>query len=248
LLSGFLSGVYLVRRGFPLQKTLFWLSMALSLLVAADALRILPTPDIIATAGESAAWWRRPYALEHPNVVAGWILLGAGAWSLPALIITQSRGALLGWLGAAFVARLRSPRARMVVLLAGGTLFTLLLIMRPETAAWRIIAWRQAIELWQEAPIFGQGTGIYRELGILDTAHNAVLTILAENGIVGVFVFVLWLKKIASRVAASASPAKWWLLAFAIQNLVDDTWTHPITALVLGLALALACHLKDESY
>jgi hypothetical protein len=241
IVSAYLITTYLLARGVDVWRWLLGIAILLTVVIILDAVRILPTPEIIVTAGESFAWTRRPYAMEHPNVVAGWLLLAGGAWALPGILFAQSRSAMLGWLPAVVLSKLQ-PRARIGLLLGGGVLFVALLSIRPGTALWRLSAWQEAVQLYQVHPLFGWGTTTYEWLGILDTAHNAMLTIMVEGGAIGGALFLWWLIELVISLSQSAHPARWSLLAFGIQNIVDDTWLHPITALFVGVLIALSLY------
>lgn len=55
----------------------------------------------------------------------------------------------------------------------------------------RILVWQQSMELFKTDPILGVGFGGFRYLGFaLKDTHNIYLKILAEQGIIGFFVFI----------------------------------------------------------
>jgi putative inorganic carbon (HCO3(-)) transporter len=123
-------------------------------------------------------------------------------WSLCALLLygvylTQSRGALLSVvaMGGTYVLLRRgwfAAGALGAVALAG-------LLMMPsrgsqidageESAAGRVEAWYEGLHMFQANPLFGVGTGRFTEYHYL-TAHNSLVLVLAENGIIG---FTIWL-------------------------------------------------------
>jgi len=61
----------------------------------------------------------------------------------------------------------------------------------PASAS-RLVVWDQALELFADSPIIGLGFGVFRSLGYRDT-HNIFIKILVEQGIIGLFIFLLLL-------------------------------------------------------
>lgn len=242
------------------------IAWALAVFVLADAVRLWPSPDTVVTAGELhlGGLIRRPYALAHPNLLAAWAtLLPFGPHTLITALVTQSRGALLG-LVAMMIVRY-TPRRWLV---AGGAVGAVVLVggllIRPNTALARTQFWAEGLRLFAARPVAGWGPGSY---GVsltsptaeaqamnaagsprsgMHTAHNAVITLMAEGGLLTLAPFVAMAAAVTVQVARSQHPAKWSVLAFAVQQMVDDQWLHPISALMLGLALA-ACLWGQES-
>jgi len=224
---------------------------ALCAWLIADSLRLIPTPDVIITTGETFGIIRRPYVLEHPNVIATWmLLLPLGWWSLIGVALTQSRAALVGLIVAAIT---KLPKEfRGYALLIGLTLVGLATLIRPGTMLSRLDYWREGTQLFLARPLAGWGSDSYRtslesmlpdaramntttpRTG-MNTAHNAIITLAAENGLMGLIPFGFLIVGVARAVAKTNHPAKWSLLAFAVQMLFDDLWLHPITVVVLGL-------------
>ena len=55
----------------------------------------------------------------------------------------------------------------------------------------RIVVWKDSLDLFSENPIFGVGFGVFRYSGFaLGDTHNIYLKILAEQGIIGMFIFL----------------------------------------------------------
>jgi O-antigen ligase len=97
------------------------------------------------------------------------------------------------------------------------------------------------------SPIYGHGTGSYLTLAGngMATAHNAALTIAAENGLIGLVAFGVWLYHTAAHVIRSVDPLRFNLLAFTVQQIVDDQWLHPVNAILIGIALSVCIFQKD---
>jgi len=63
-----------------------------------------------------------------------------------------------------------------------------------ESSEARLIIWQNAIDLFYENPIAGVGFGVFSKLGFrLGDTHNIYVKILAEQGVVGLFMFLLLL-------------------------------------------------------
>lgn len=216
------------------------LSVLLALFILADAFRIFPTPDVTVTSGETYELIRRPYLGEHPNVKAGWLLLlSLSSSSLVGILFAQSRGALMGYLAALF--RYIPTRFYIHALVTAFIVLTIAALVRPGTFFGRVDIWREGVKVFMAHPLAGSGTGsfTYTPIG-RTTTHNAALTIAAENGLIGLAVFVAWLIGIGSLVMRSNHIAKYNLIAFSVQQIVDDQWLHPITAILLGVVIAIS--------
>lgn len=233
------------------------LAILLCLWTVADAVRLLPTPDLSPTSIPVIdPYLRRPYALEHPNNLAAWsLLLPFGVWTFWTILFTQSRGALLGWI-AALAARYVPRRWWLAALPLGVIAMGLAVFIRPATVTARFDFWREGMDLFAARPLTGWGSGSYYESLVSDspaaqqmnavtertgmhTAHNAAVTIAAENGLPGLLSFVALVIGMVRLAARSRHPARYGLLAFAIQQIVDDQWLHPVTSILLGLAFGV---------
>lgn len=63
-----------------------------------------------------------------------------------------------------------------------------------ESNLGRLEIWKQSLELFNKNPVFGIGFGVFQYLGFnLKDTHNIYLKILAEQGIVGLFILLLLL-------------------------------------------------------
>jgi putative inorganic carbon (hco3(-)) transporter len=138
-----------------------------------------------------------------------WCLALAGA----ALLLTQSRGGLLACaamvvVGACFFAPDRKSRMRRIAVVTvacviaaavAGFLFQRLAEIDDSTAVSRLAIWGAAFSAFARAPVLGMGFGNLRMtlgglLGLPESwagdAHNLYLELLAETGIVGLFLFL----------------------------------------------------------
>jgi len=144
-----------------------------------------------------------------------------------------------------------------LAVLVGAFLFTVALMLRPGTAFDRVNFWEEGTRFFLARPVTGWGSGSYRTSIIksspaadvmnavvfkrtgMHTAHNALITVAAENGLMGLVPFTGFALGLFSFARRSASPMKWGVLAFAIQQLFDDQWLHPVTSIILGFTLAM---------
>lgn len=143
-----------------------------------------------------------PFAL-HLGGRGGWLGLvrlfwyGAAALLLYGIYLTASRGAMLAvamMLGV-WVWRHRGAITAMVVA-AGGMLAMSALPSRMQeldasesSAAGRIDAWYEGMQMFVSHPLLGVGPGNFTEYNYL-TAHNSFVLVLAETGFIG---FTIWL-------------------------------------------------------
>jgi O-antigen ligase len=125
---------------------------------------------------------------------------------------TASVGAAVGLLyGLATLTRLRLVARVAVVMLLAAALFVLLPIVQPLTSFQRLGTtgtevvhgdlnertelWADGLHAFQQAPVLGVGTDMYRSVSALDkVAHNTYISVLVEEGLVGLvlFVAILW--------------------------------------------------------
>jgi O-Antigen ligase len=114
----------------------------------------------------------------------------------------------------------------------------------------RLATYTHALELWRQSPLFGAGLGVFIAKSPVwfnhqQVIHNTALWILAEFGLVGVFVFG-WVFFILCRYALASRksivPAQRALLmllvVFAVFSLVHEIFYQRIFWLVLGALLA----------
>ncbi|MBI5874106.1 MAG: O-antigen ligase family protein [Candidatus Omnitrophica bacterium] len=58
-----------------------------------------------------------------------------------------------------------------------------------NSAETRLMIWQVAMSMFSQNPIFGSGYNILKDMGLMDT-HNIYVKFLAEQGIVGLFIFL----------------------------------------------------------
>jgi hypothetical protein len=189
-------------------------------------------------------------ALLNPNLSAAVLLAGLPFGNMPllavGLVVTQSRGALLGLTIAGVVhlwPRLTSPRRKALAVAGVFLALGWLVSLRPDTVSTRWQHWGEAERIFSEHWLFGAGPGSYiteSNIPAQNHADNALFTIAAEQGLVGVMAFVVLVLGVAWRWHLCRNPlVRLSLLAFAVQQLVDDTWLWPWPALLLGCSFAL---------
>jgi O-antigen ligase len=183
----------------------------------------------------SASLWPRTWYI---NIYASWLLLlySSSAWPvtvagmLATRSISASAGLVVAWL---------SPRWMWIGL---PVILVVAVIVRPASLIERLSIWSESIRLFAARPVTGWGTSAYylslrRDLGMVRStgyghAHNALLTVAVENGVVGV-IPMLWLVYRMWKQSGHRAG----LVAFAFQQLLDDTWLDPLSAVLLGLQL-----------
>ena len=134
------------------------------------------------------------------------------------------------------------------------------LMSQSDTIGLRISLWQFAVELWKTSPLWGIGTGMFMVRSIASPvlagrkmlqAHNAYVTHLAENGIIGLMLFLMILVKSAlnyeqairffrDRQPQLAKLAITWqsvLLLYALNSLKGNLNTGKIFWLSFGISL-----------
>jgi len=188
---------------------------------------------------------------------------------LGGLLASQSRGAEFGLVAGALVVVVlhRGLRWSRAVLVMGPLVFVLAALSvnaefsasahldssraRFESFQIRRTAGGEALQLWRESPLVGQGLRSYLDQNsqLQTSPHNIVYEALVESGIVGLAAFfllqggaVLVLRRAGSNLALAA-------LALVVANLVhglfDLYWvagTLTLTWLVVGMAAGEAAH------
>jgi hypothetical protein len=186
----------------------------------------------------------------NPNYSAAILLLGLPFGSLPllalALAITQSRGAILG-LAVALLWRywptLQTTRRKALALAALYCAAGVMVMLRPGTVAARVEHWGEALRIFADHPLFGVGPSMYQYVSTIpqqNHADSAVLTLAAEQGIVGLAAAGALLWVVVRKWRECKYPlVQFAFLAFGVQNLIDDTWLWSWPALLLGVLLAV---------
>ena len=120
----------------------------------------------------------------------------------------------------------------------------------------RLEAWQLGFDLFSENPIFGVGYGVYRSSGfLLGDTHNIYVKILAEQGLIGISIFLLllfclFIKGIRLYQYGDDDLSKGLGLGFAIailvlsvNNIFGDRWTYMEISSYLWIIAALVCKL-----
>ncbi len=121
----------------------------------------------------------------------------------------------------------------------------------------RIDVWRQSMDLFNKAPIFGIGFGVFRFMGFsLKDTHNIYLKIMAEQGIIGLIVFLVlififlaqgWrLYRNGDDEASRAFGLGFSLLiiVLVVNNLFGDRWTYMEVSSYLWILAGLVSRLN----
>lgn len=196
----------------------------------------------------------RPYAtFPHPNVLGGFLavtmplLLSARkkAFRLPvilgsvALLLSMSRSAIFaGALGSALAVQKKFRVPLRMLSAAIAVVFVVSLSSADESVLVRGELLASAIRIWQESPLFGVGLGNFlirlpealtaRQIYFLQPVHNIYLLVLAEAGITGILLIVLFaarsIRRQASRIRRS--PYAISLVSMLLLGLVDH---YPLT-------------------
>lgn len=134
------------------------------------------------------------------------------------------------------------------------------LVTQSDTVGLRFNLWLYAIELWKTSPLWGIGTGMYMIRSIdspllhgvkMLQAHNAYITHLVENGVIGLFLFLVIILKSVSNYEAAIrlfhtydlglkKLAITWqsvLLLYALNSLKGNLNTGKIFWLTFGVSL-----------
>lgn len=121
----------------------------------------------------------------------------------------------------------------------------------------RLIVWQDSLDLFYESPIIGVGFGAFRHLGMeLGDTHNIYLKVLAEQGIVGMFIllillFIMFIQGIKLFLGGDDPMSKALGLGFAvaiivlfINNMFGDRWTYMEVSSYLWVFAALVTRLN----
>lgn len=195
-----------------------------------------------------AAWLWSQGQRTDANMLAAWLLLTwpATTWTVtvPGLVATGTRGAWLAAAAAAAFYRWRWRALLALPLLAAAA--AALVWLRPGTVAVRFDDWHAAMDLWLAHPVLGAGTGAYWTAGRAEHANSLPLTLLAENGLLGLAALG-WLAVAVARLVRGYTEG-WALLAWALSELTDATLYFPWTGLLAALLAAeVECDRVSEA-
>ncbi len=144
-------------------------------------------------------------------LLALWIRSGRRFWAIMAFVgiigvgwavkMTGSRSGQLGFL-AACVAFLYWKYGKKLLVILGPVMLPVLAVVAAggsdrgdadESSAERYEAWRTGFDMFRGSPVWGVGYGQFNDYHFL-TAHNTYVLVVAELGIVGIFIFsmLLW--------------------------------------------------------
>ncbi|MBF0483979.1 MAG: O-antigen ligase family protein [Candidatus Omnitrophica bacterium] len=121
----------------------------------------------------------------------------------------------------------------------------------------RITVWNESLEIFRQNPVVGAGFGVFGYLGFeLRDTHNIYLKVLAEQGVIGMFIFLLVLGTMfwqgiklfdkgrddISKCLGIGFAACMVTLIF--NNMFGDRWTYTEVSSTLWVFLALVCRLN----
>lgn len=191
------------------------------------------------------------------------------------LLATGTRGALLAFLAAASLLLVYRFKIRGVIsaivllILAGvGAYFTDILgrfleifkdIDDPTTShGWRLLLWKNSINIIKEYPIFGAGAKnfetLIREYMPISNiakghAHNGIIQLLAINGVAGLLTFLWFYGTVVYTFIKNMSSSKYAVIGFFItitfivegftENSYPQAYVKTFHALVVGACLAM---------
>ena len=126
-----------------------------------------------------------------------------------------------------------------------------------ESSERRIMVWQDSLELFNESPLIGVGFGVFRFMGFnLGDTHNIYLKILAEQGLVGITIFlilliVLFIQGMKLYANGDEPLSKALGLGFTISiivlilnNMFGDRWTYIEVSSFLWVFAALVTRLN----
>lgn len=121
----------------------------------------------------------------------------------------------------------------------------------------RLLIWEQSLELFGKSPIVGVGFGVFQYLGFdLKDTHNIYLKILAEQGIIGLVIFlilimILFIQGMQLHANSDDDFSKGLGLGFAaciivliINNMFGDRWTYLELSAYLWMFAAFVTRLN----
>jgi O-antigen ligase len=167
-------------------------------------------------------------SLTHRNVILRWVNRLYIPFGMVAILLTGSRSSLIGAVLALCIVPLTLGRLSLgmkfgvitiaIATLLGGALFvpekTLARLSTTKeeiesgTLNERRVIWKAGFEAYLRHPVLGVGAGAFPTavkpfLGVKKTAHNTYLSVLVEEGTVGILLFSLMLLSIFFHVRAS---------------------------------------------
>ena len=185
-----------------------------------------------------------------------WPLLIGGA--LVAAMMTGSRGALAGF-GAAFAWITTPARWRRWLAIAAPVILIAAAIplatLRPGSTVDRLLIWQDALWMIRQRPVLGWGLGSFAlhapRMGYWMHAHNLLLNVIVEQGMVGLSLWMAWLSAavwllIAHHRRFGAHILQVAVLAYLLHQVVDVIWTVPVGSMVAVNLAWMARSLEAE--
>lgn len=207
------------------------------------------------------------FAVHYFAAFLGMFLMGLGRrwrimllvtiiFTLHPILFAYSRGAYLGFLGALLFYGIIKKRVLIVIVIVIVIAWQSLLppsvvdriaMTREETgslessAAHRIVLWELAVELFENNPVFGSGYGSFAlsvPEGELTDTHNYYLKMLAEQGVIGLALFLIILYRAFRsgwRLSMSGQTAfqrglglglSGCVVACVVTNMFGDRWSY----------------------
>jgi hypothetical protein len=188
--------------------------------------------------------------LRNPNIAASVLAVTSpvfqsffeGGLMVAALFATGSRGALLG---VTLAITWDTFRKKLIPVALVGVCALAMIAARPSTAEKRLGTWTEAGRLFLARPVTGWGAGSYPHLAQNEQFHphadSFPLTVAAEQGLLGLLAWGWLLYEVARRAWRSEDRARWGMVAFCVQNLVDCTlwWYWPGIAVTACAGLVI---------
>jgi O-antigen ligase len=209
-----------------------------------------------------------PFALKGRGRVR-WIAgATAGLGAVAVLLFPLTRAAAVALVAAAAGVAVVSSRRRLRAAAAGALLVVAMSAaafssqglrgrfeasLSGEGSGHRLQLWESGLNAVRSAPVLGVGAGRFvprlyapegaspEVLSLNAKAHNQLLTIAAEGGLVGLLLFLWMLISFVRRLwgeAPEAIGALGGLLFFALISMLHDPLFHPVVAMALMLAIA----------
>lgn len=204
----------------------------------------------------------RPYAtFSHPNALAGWlvvvffiiralaphnksVLIRAGIFvSVIGMFLTGSRIAIASFFFVIFSTYMLPMNFRSLTFGVAP-----LLSFAPQSVTERLALGHAALLMIAHHPLLGVGPGHFllelpsylpRNIWLMQPAHNVLLLLLAEFGVVGIALMTLAAWKFLKQIL-KPSPMRRVLLAIFLTSLGDHYWiTAPQNRILFGIVLGL---------
>lgn len=120
--------------------------------------------------------------------------------------------------------------------------------LRGGTWTDRITIWRAGLETFSKSPLAGIGIGSYADMSLTKTglyfvAHNTFISVLVEQGLIGLTLFALMLGAVGARILRSDPTIRWLLMAilatWAVGGITVSTETAKETWFLMGILVCV---------